>query len=74
MEQVYIFKTSISAAAQVEQVRTLFGPIDGIKHWNIDLEDVDNILRIVSEGLEPGSIEDLLGTAGLYCENMEYEL
>lgn len=43
---VYIFKTSVKYKKQIKEISTEIELIKGIKEWNFDLEDCDNILRI----------------------------
>ncbi len=39
--------------------------------WNFDLEDCDNILRIMADDLSPHQIESVLQTAGYDCQELE---
>ena len=67
---ILVFKTSITEQEQVGQVSTLLDSVPTIKHWNFDLDDCDNILRIVSNNLDPEAIESLLQTAGFHCQEL----
>lgn len=67
---ILVFKTSITAHEQVIKVSPLLNAVPTIKHWNFDLDDCDNILRIVSNNLDPESIESLLETAGFDCQEL----
>ncbi len=67
---ILVFKTSITAHEQIMQVSPLLDAVPTIKHWNFDLDDCDNILRIVSNNLDPESIESLLETAGFDCQEL----
>lgn len=46
---VYIFKTSVKDKKQIKDLSKNLNKIKAIKKWNFDLEDCDNILRIVSD-------------------------
>ena len=72
--EIFIFKTNVHTEAHVEQVAALFGVVESIKQWSFDLEDCDNILRIVARGIRPRAVEQLLLNEGLACEHMAYEL
>ncbi|MEC3880901.1 hypothetical protein [Parapedobacter sp. 10938] len=72
--EIFIFKTSVHTAADVQLVAMLFGSVEAIKQWSFDLEDCDKILRIVALGIRPGAVEQLLLKAGFACEHMAYEL
>ncbi|MBK1440446.1 hypothetical protein JHJ32_10655 [Parapedobacter sp. ISTM3] len=74
MNEVFIFKTSVDTPAHVERVASLFRSIDAIRQWSFDLEDCDRILRVVALDFEPEAVVQLLMTAGISCEHMEYEL
>ena len=45
--------------------------IPAITRWNFDLEDCDNILRIVAGPLSPRQVEAVLQTAGFDCQELE---
>jgi hypothetical protein len=67
---ILVFKTSVSEEEQIGKITPLLDSVPTIKHWNFDLDDCDNILRIVSNNLDPESIEVLLQTAGFYCQEL----
>ena len=67
---ILVFKTSITQQDQIGQISPLLDSVPTIKHWNFDLDDSDNILRIVSNNLDPESIESLLQSAGFYCQEL----
>jgi hypothetical protein len=70
--EVLVFKTNVSESEQVSKVQTLLTPIRAIEAWNFDLEDCDNILRVVAKNLPPRYIETILQTAGIVCEELAY--
>ncbi|GAB3937293.1 hypothetical protein [Mucilaginibacter myungsuensis] len=69
---VLIFKTSVQETKQVNKVRTLLTRMPAIQNFNFDLEDCDNILRIVANGLSPRQVEATLQKAGIGCEELAY--
>jgi cell fate (sporulation/competence/biofilm development) regulator YmcA (YheA/YmcA/DUF963 family) len=69
---VLVFTTSVSAPHQVDSIKPLLSSRPEIEEWNFDLEDCDNILRIVSDEISPRQIELLLKTAGFACEELAY--
>ena len=70
---VLVFTTSVSAPHQVDSIKPLLSSRPEIEDWNFDLEDCDNILRVVSdEDLSPRQIESLLKEAGFACEELAY--
>ncbi|WP_374950962.1 hypothetical protein [Mucilaginibacter sp.] len=69
---VLIFKTSVANVQQVNRVNYLLSGMADIKQYNFDLEDCDNILRVVSKGIEPQTINHMLAIAGFTCEELPY--
>ena len=69
---VLIFSTSVSAPEQVTKVQPLLTSVQAIQDFNFDLEDCDNILRVVAYDLSPRYIETLLNNAGFLCTELEY--
>ena len=69
---VLVFSTSVKEPRQVSKVTTLLTKVPAIAQWNFDLEDCDNILRVVSSGIEPQTINHILHIAGFRCEELAY--
>ena len=65
--EVLVFKTSVSKPKQINKVEKLLNVVPAIKEWNFDLDDCDNILRIVADNLSPRTIETVLHNAGIDC-------
>jgi cell fate (sporulation/competence/biofilm development) regulator YmcA (YheA/YmcA/DUF963 family) len=66
-----IYKTSVETTTQVQHIRTLLDQLPLVTQWNFDLDDCDNILRIISRDLQPSVICTMLQAAGYNCETME---
>ena len=69
--EVLVFKTSVSKRTHISRVKTLLKRIPAIAQWNFDLEDCDNILRIVADDLSPRRIESVLQMAGFECQELQ---
>ena len=69
---VLIFKTSVANKQQVSRVHYLLSSLSDIKQYNFDLEDCDHVLRVVSKGVEPQTINHMLAIAGFTCEELAY--
>ena len=68
---ILIFATSVAAPHQVDSIKPLLSGKKEIEEWNFDLEDCDNILRVVSDDeLSPRQVELLLKSAGFSCEEL----
>jgi hypothetical protein len=72
MMDVLVFSTSVKEPRQVSKVTTLLTKVPAIAQWNFDLDDCDNILRVVATGLSPQYIETLLQKAGIHCQELKY--
>ncbi|MCQ6961361.1 hypothetical protein [Mucilaginibacter aquariorum] len=69
---VLIFKTSVASPQEVSRIHPLLTSLAEIRQYNFDLEDCDNILRVVSSGVEPQTINHMLQIAGFTCEELPY--
>ena len=69
--EVLIFTTNIEKPHQVKLVKPLLTKIKAIKEWSFDLEDCDNILRIVADDISPRNIETLVRKAGFDCRELD---
>jgi hypothetical protein len=69
---VLIFKTSVASVQEVNRVDYLLSALSDIKQYNFDLEDCDHVLRVVSKGVEPQTINHMLAIAGFSCEELTY--
>jgi len=69
---VEVFKTNIQSMEQFEMVRNLLSSYFQTAHITIDLEDCDNVLRIVSshEISKPLIVETLINK-GINCSILE---
>ena len=69
--EVLVFKTNLRYKKQVTAVATCLDKIEGIKKWNVDLQDCDKVLRIEANNLSPQVVEHTLLRAGYFCEELE---
>jgi len=69
--EVLVFITSVEEPAQVNRIKPLLTAVPAIEEWNFDLDDCDNILRVVASDVSPRYIESLLQTAGFECVELE---
>ncbi len=68
---ILIFKTNLNNPELINQVEPFIQNIKGIKRWNVDMHDCDNVLRIEAIQLSPRSVEIVLQNAGYYCEELQ---
>ena len=67
---VLVFKTNIFMARDIERISDIMMGDPRIIRWNIDREDVDNVLRIEAEHIAPIEIKIIINAAGYYCEEL----
>lgn len=66
-----IFKTSVATKQQAGELQPILNSLPLVTEHNFDLDDSDNILRIVSSVLQPQMICEVLQKAGFKCEPLE---
>lgn len=68
---ILIFKTNIQTQRDKQRVQTILDARSAILQWNIDLHDVDCVLRIVSDTLTPEQIISTIRQLGYECAELE---
>ncbi len=68
--QISIFKTNLTNKSRITDIESSLDIHPDIIKWNVDLNDADNILRIVSNKIVGKEIEEILLSAGYYCEEI----
>lgn len=69
--QILVFKTNLTDTNRISDVESSLDIHPGIYQWNVDLNDSDNVLRIVSKNIEAKEVENIVLNAGYYCEELE---
>lgn len=69
---ILVFKTSVQTDEHIYRVQTILNTIESVIEWSFDLDDCDNILRIVTGSNIPAQrVEQLLNDAGISCRELE---
>ena len=68
---ILVFKTNLFDARRISDIEPSLEVHPNIFNWNVDLNDDDNILRIVASNVAGEEVEDLLLSAGYYCEELK---
>ncbi|MBC7686978.1 MAG: hypothetical protein H7211_02240 [Aquabacterium sp.] len=68
---ILVFKTNLFDARRISDIEPSLDVHPNIFNWNVDLNDEDNILRIVASNVAGEEVEDLLLSAGYYCEELK---
>ncbi|RYZ91690.1 MAG: hypothetical protein EOP47_31100 [Sphingobacteriaceae bacterium] len=66
-DHILVFKTSIKTEADRRNLCDVLDTHQHITEWNIDLDDCDKVLRVVSCTLNPVHIIDLVNQKGYLC-------
>ncbi len=68
--KILVFKTNILSRKEVKRLGLVLHKLAGVCRWNVDLMDIDKVLRIETEGLQAQEIIDVLTEAGYFCEEL----
>ena len=68
--QILVFKTNIRSRKLVYALAPHLQSIDGVIKWNVDLHDVDKVLRVECASTAPETIAKSVQQAGYYCEEL----
>ncbi len=71
MKTVLVFKTSVSKKKEIRKLKPVLNELlPKEDHWNFDLEDCDNILRVETQTLHPARVLSALHTMGYVYEEL----
>ena len=68
---ILVFKTNIKSEPDHDRVKELFDENPAIEKWNVDREDIDCVLRIVTNEVKATDIIKLLTETGYLCQELE---
>jgi hypothetical protein len=71
LEKILVLKSNVTTLADLAQVRQPLDHHPGISQWNIDLDDCDHVLRIVTPELTIADIEAMVRQQGYQCSELE---
>ena len=67
---VSVFKTNLTSENDLRKIAVRFAPDSRIKRWNVDMQDIDRVLRIESQQVNAKEIINNLAEAGFSCEEL----
>lgn len=67
---ILVFRTSVRYKYQVRQLSFALDTLVQNGSWNFDLDDCDNILRVVTDDLNGGDVISLMKQLGHNCEDL----
>ncbi|PIF70809.1 hypothetical protein [Flavobacterium sp. 2] len=65
-----IFATNIKTETSKNKIAAFFNTNKSILQWSIDQEDIDCVLRIISENLNAGQIIEMLNFLDFDCKEL----
>lgn len=71
LSHLFILKTNIKSEADKRLIKKLFDYHDQIRQWNLDLHDIDCVLRVVSPTLCYETIIHLINQLGFEAAELE---
>lgn len=70
LNSIHVFKTNIGKITPDCTMHRTLDSHTAIQQWSIDHEDVDCVLRVVSETLQPKAIITLINELGHECQEL----
>ncbi|WP_342086229.1 hypothetical protein [Dyadobacter sp. OTU695] len=67
---VLVFKTNINNPRQVRSIANTLDNCPDILKWNVDLADIDKVLRVEATHAQCGPVIELVTRAGYACEEL----
>jgi hypothetical protein len=71
LTKIVVFKTNINTQTDKLRVKDALDENTFIEDWSVDLEDVDKVLRVVSEHLTVTEITELINQIGFVCHELD---
>lgn len=68
---ILVFKTNISRKKDLGIIEPVLSSHDPIIKWNVDMHDIDKILRVESTCNDTVEIIKMVNNAGYDCEELE---
>jgi len=70
-DRILVLKSNIATYSDLMQIQHPFNHHPEILKWNVDLEDCDHVIRIVSPTLTVADVEELVKSNGYHCSELE---
>ena len=69
--EILVFKTNLSDVNRIRDIEPTLDVHPKIFQWNVDLNDNDNILRVVAKDIAGEEVENMVLNAGYFCEELK---
>jgi hypothetical protein len=70
LSEILVFKTNILRRQDVEILAAVLNGDSRVRRWNIDLADIDHVLRVETEDMCARDIIGVVANAGFQCEEL----
>lgn len=71
IENILVFATNIKTESDKQKISSILNNNSEIQQWNIDQEDIDCVLRIVTKTLSEGQIIKILDQYNFNCTPLD---
>ena len=68
---ILVFKTNIKTEPDQQRIKQIFDTHPSIHHWNVDTDDIDCILRVVTRQVSASEIIRILTETGYQCQELD---
>ncbi|MBS1753866.1 MAG: copper chaperone [Ferruginibacter sp.] len=69
--EIFVFKTNLANTRHINKVKPALNKHPFIKDWNVDLQDCDKVLRVVSDNIPSKEIEQIIVNSGYDCVELK---
>jgi hypothetical protein len=70
-QKILVLKSNISTYSDLLQIQHSLDRHPDIIRWNIDLDDCDHVIRIVTPNLTVADIQEIIISKGYQCSELE---
>lgn len=70
MDEILVFKTDAVQGTDLATLSELLNINRGVKSWNFDFQDCDNIFRVVSNGITSDEIRTILAFCNIQANEL----
>lgn len=71
VENILVFATNIETETDKQKISNILDEHSEIQQWTLDLEDIDCVLRIVSDTLSEDDIIGIIKSQDFNCSQLE---
>jgi hypothetical protein len=71
VSNILIFKTNIRTEFDKLRIKNVLDASHKVLKWSVDMEDVDHVLRVISDSLSPEQIISVLDYVGFECAELD---